>query len=221
MTSVVYIADRRMPSFQAARLSVDVVCAGDSITGWNNFGCREGLAVPHVPGVPPAALRAPRSDRRQRRHRRGGQPERARSGPGLPGLVPERPVLRGRLRHQRPRDVARGRADQPPDHREPRPDGAGDPGRREAADPPQRAVCERVDVPPKGCRGSAPHEGLPQRAADSTTAWRTTSRSSISPRSSGTSISPTSCIPNDEGAQVIATEVFRVLSEVRQTEGLE
>ena len=27
--------------------------------------------------------------------------------------------------------------------------------------------------------------------------------------------------PNDEGAQVIATEVFRVLSEVRQTEGLE
>jgi len=26
--------------------------------------------------------------------------------------------------------------------------------------------------------------------------------------------------PNDEGAQVIATEVFRVLSEVRKTEGL-
>ena len=38
MTSVVYIADRGMPSFQAASLSVDVVCAGDSITGWNNFG---------------------------------------------------------------------------------------------------------------------------------------------------------------------------------------
>ncbi|MGA8349755.1 MAG: hypothetical protein WB773_18350, partial [Isosphaeraceae bacterium] len=38
MTSILYVADRGMPSFQAARLSVDVVCAGDSITGWNNFG---------------------------------------------------------------------------------------------------------------------------------------------------------------------------------------
>ena len=38
MPSVLYIADRGMPSFQAAPLSVDVVCAGDSITGWNNFG---------------------------------------------------------------------------------------------------------------------------------------------------------------------------------------
>ena len=38
MTSVVYIADRRMPPFQTDSLSADVVCAGDSITGWNNFG---------------------------------------------------------------------------------------------------------------------------------------------------------------------------------------
>jgi lysophospholipase L1-like esterase len=38
MPSVLYVADRRLPSFQTARLSVDVVCAGDSITGWNNFG---------------------------------------------------------------------------------------------------------------------------------------------------------------------------------------
>ena len=38
MPSVLYIADRGMPSFQAAPLSVDVVCVGDSITGWNNFG---------------------------------------------------------------------------------------------------------------------------------------------------------------------------------------
>ena len=38
MGSVLYVADRGMPSFQTARLSVDVVCAGDSITGWNNFG---------------------------------------------------------------------------------------------------------------------------------------------------------------------------------------
>ncbi|MGA2706139.1 MAG: SGNH/GDSL hydrolase family protein [Isosphaeraceae bacterium] len=38
MTSVVYIADRRMPPFQTDSMSADVVCAGDSITGWNNFG---------------------------------------------------------------------------------------------------------------------------------------------------------------------------------------
>ena len=38
MAAVLYIADRGMPSFQAARLSADIVCAGDSITGWNNFG---------------------------------------------------------------------------------------------------------------------------------------------------------------------------------------
>ena len=38
MTWVVYIADRRMPPFQTDSLSADVVCAGDSITGWNNFG---------------------------------------------------------------------------------------------------------------------------------------------------------------------------------------
>ena len=38
MASVLYVADRGMPSFETARLSADVVCAGDSITGWNNFG---------------------------------------------------------------------------------------------------------------------------------------------------------------------------------------
>ena len=38
MGSVLYVSDRGMPSFQTARLAVDVVCAGDSITGWNNFG---------------------------------------------------------------------------------------------------------------------------------------------------------------------------------------
>jgi lysophospholipase L1-like esterase len=38
MPSVLYVAYRGKPSFQRARLSVDVVCAGDSITGWNNFG---------------------------------------------------------------------------------------------------------------------------------------------------------------------------------------
>jgi lysophospholipase L1-like esterase len=38
MPPILYVADRWLPSFQMARLSVDVVCAGDSITGWNNFG---------------------------------------------------------------------------------------------------------------------------------------------------------------------------------------
>jgi hypothetical protein len=48
MLSVLYLADRDSPTFEAGRLTVDVVCAGDSITGWNNFGCREGLwGAPH------------------------------------------------------------------------------------------------------------------------------------------------------------------------------
>jgi lysophospholipase L1-like esterase len=38
MGSVLYQADRKSPPFQAGRPSVDVVCAGDSITGWNNLG---------------------------------------------------------------------------------------------------------------------------------------------------------------------------------------
>ena len=35
---VLYLADRGSPPFETGRTSVDVVCAGDSITGWNNFG---------------------------------------------------------------------------------------------------------------------------------------------------------------------------------------
>jgi lysophospholipase L1-like esterase len=42
MASVLHVADRGTPSFQAARFSADVVCAGDSITGWNNFGVVKG-----------------------------------------------------------------------------------------------------------------------------------------------------------------------------------
>ena len=38
MASVLFVADRSMPSFETARRSAVVVCAGDSITGWNNFG---------------------------------------------------------------------------------------------------------------------------------------------------------------------------------------
>jgi len=38
MPPALYVAQRGTQSFQTARLSADVVCAGDSITGWNNFG---------------------------------------------------------------------------------------------------------------------------------------------------------------------------------------
>jgi len=38
---VVYLAGLDRPSLDEDRLAVDVVCAGDSITGWNNFGPAE------------------------------------------------------------------------------------------------------------------------------------------------------------------------------------
>lgn len=38
MPRALYLADQGSPAFEAARSQVDVVCAGDSITGWNNFG---------------------------------------------------------------------------------------------------------------------------------------------------------------------------------------
>ena len=41
MPPVLHVVERGMPSFESARSSVDVVCAGDSITGWNNFGVVE------------------------------------------------------------------------------------------------------------------------------------------------------------------------------------
>jgi lysophospholipase L1-like esterase len=49
MTTAVYLTDRESPSFQAGRSSVDVVCAGDSITGWNNIGEVEGWPFPTYP----------------------------------------------------------------------------------------------------------------------------------------------------------------------------
>lgn len=35
---VLYVVDLGKPGFEADRLAVDIVCAGDSLTGWNNFG---------------------------------------------------------------------------------------------------------------------------------------------------------------------------------------
>ena len=38
MPSVLFTVDQGTPAFEAARTAVNVVCAGDSLTGWNNFG---------------------------------------------------------------------------------------------------------------------------------------------------------------------------------------
>jgi lysophospholipase L1-like esterase len=38
MSSVLCVADQDAPSFETSCLLIDVVCAGDSITGWNNYG---------------------------------------------------------------------------------------------------------------------------------------------------------------------------------------
>ena len=42
---ILYTADQGSPAFEAARTAVDVVCAGDSLTGWNNFGPARHLAL--------------------------------------------------------------------------------------------------------------------------------------------------------------------------------
>lgn len=38
MGAPLYIVDHGSPAFEAKRTAVDVVCSGDSLTGWNNFG---------------------------------------------------------------------------------------------------------------------------------------------------------------------------------------
>ena len=35
---VLYLVERDTEAFESARTGVDIVCAGDSLTGWNNFG---------------------------------------------------------------------------------------------------------------------------------------------------------------------------------------
>jgi len=35
---VLYVVERDTAAFETARTTVDIVCAGDSLTGWNNFG---------------------------------------------------------------------------------------------------------------------------------------------------------------------------------------
>ena len=38
---VLYVVERGTEAFETARTTVDIVCAGDSLTGWNNFGPAE------------------------------------------------------------------------------------------------------------------------------------------------------------------------------------
>jgi lysophospholipase L1-like esterase len=47
--SPLYIADQSTRQFELARLAVDVVCAGDSLTGWNNFGAVQSWPFPTYP----------------------------------------------------------------------------------------------------------------------------------------------------------------------------
>jgi hypothetical protein len=35
---VLYVVERNTDAFESARTAVDIMCAGDSLTGWNNFG---------------------------------------------------------------------------------------------------------------------------------------------------------------------------------------
>jgi len=35
---VLYVVERGTDAFESVRTAVDIVCAGDSLTGWNNFG---------------------------------------------------------------------------------------------------------------------------------------------------------------------------------------
>ena len=49
MRQVVYLASAGSPRAATARESVDVVCAGDSLTGWNNFGPADSWPFPTYP----------------------------------------------------------------------------------------------------------------------------------------------------------------------------
>jgi lysophospholipase L1-like esterase len=46
---VLYVVERDTAAFEAARKTVDVVCAGDSLTGWNNYGPAHYWPYPTYP----------------------------------------------------------------------------------------------------------------------------------------------------------------------------
>ncbi len=49
MDRPLYLADQDTPAFDAEREQVDVVCVGDSLTGWNNYGPATGWPFPTYP----------------------------------------------------------------------------------------------------------------------------------------------------------------------------
>jgi hypothetical protein len=49
MQTVLCVVDSGTPDFEQARTAVDVVCAGDSLTGWNNFGSVHEWPYPTCP----------------------------------------------------------------------------------------------------------------------------------------------------------------------------
>ncbi len=46
---MLYVVDSGTPDFEQARTAVDVVCAGDSLTGWNNMGLANEWPYPTYP----------------------------------------------------------------------------------------------------------------------------------------------------------------------------
>jgi lysophospholipase L1-like esterase len=46
---VLYVVERDTADFETAKATVDIVCAGDSLTGWNNFGPVESWPYPTYP----------------------------------------------------------------------------------------------------------------------------------------------------------------------------
>ena len=47
--AALYLVDQGTPAFDAARTTVDVVCLGDSLTGWNNYGPAQTWPYPTYP----------------------------------------------------------------------------------------------------------------------------------------------------------------------------
>jgi hypothetical protein len=47
--TVFYTADQGTPAFEVNKTAVDVVCAGDSLTGWNNYGPADSWPHPTYP----------------------------------------------------------------------------------------------------------------------------------------------------------------------------
>lgn len=47
--SPLYVVDESTSHFESARMDVDVVCAGDSLTGWNNYGSAQYWPFPTYP----------------------------------------------------------------------------------------------------------------------------------------------------------------------------